>query len=162
MWNIAAMVANTPYIRFNESSDLRRAQLLTQLIDKSNQPNNTFNDYHITVRLEYGKCDGLTPEPPPPKGGKITIFLGDNKHSPTKAGRATVLVCKKTIWRYFGGIYHIGGVPVNQFDPDFHNNLDGNSRAEIEKYLNIYYAKYTPSLTPIKGESSLSIIYLGF
>ena len=171
-----------PYLRFSESINLKRTQQLKGLINKSNQPNNNFDTYHVTVRMRFGKCDSLTPQQPPPSGSRIDVFLGDSKHNPSMSGKATLLECMKTIWRYLGQNYpqdlkslyrqlarnanssiftKFGGRPPN-IDPFFWNNLDGETRLEIEKYLNIYYQNYNPALVPLKPESEISVFYLAF
>lgn len=145
-----------PYLRFHETANPKRAVELIKLINKSNNSNNTLDQYHVTIRVGFNKCDGLSPTAPPPMGNRIDIFLGDSKHNPTAVGKATVIRCIKTIWRYFGIIR-----PRSQ-DPDFSQNLDGGNPQEIEHYLNIYYANYSPAVVPITSGAEISIIYLAF
>src|SRR3989344_2837975 len=132
------------HLRFNETLNPTRTKLISALLRNRLSIDGSFT----TFRIGYHKGKALTPQQPPlakPAGNQIDIFLGDSKHSPTTKGKATVLRCTLTLWRY-----------ADHFD--FQNCLDGNTAQAVEYWLNQYYTKFNPPVSPIDPTTKISII----
>ena len=142
------------YLRFNETLNPTRTAILLPLIKNNFAIDHTYT----TFRIGYAKGYSLAPQPPSGSkyhGNQIDVFLGDDKRQPTIQGKATVIRCVVTLWRYIGLIK-----PYHQ-DPSFQNCLDGDTPRAVLHWLNQYYQKFNPPVTPITPATKISIITIG-